>query len=113
MRRRDARSEWQGWVSALAESGQSVREFAASQGLNASTLAWWRAAFRRETGSAETPTTPRQGLLSGATKGFVPVVVASPRAAASWLEAELPNGVVVRAVGVAPSLFIAALAALK
>ena len=42
------RAEWLELVGRLEESGTTAREFATERGLNAKTLEWWRARFRRE-----------------------------------------------------------------
>jgi hypothetical protein len=42
------RAEWLDLVVMLEESGTKAREFSAQRGLNAKTLEWWRARFRRE-----------------------------------------------------------------
>lgn len=37
-----AESKWRALIAAQARSGQSVREFASTRGINVTTLYWWR-----------------------------------------------------------------------
>ncbi|HEX5051113.1 MAG TPA: hypothetical protein VFZ65_05035 [Planctomycetota bacterium] len=43
-----AESRWRSLIAAQARSGKSVREFAASRGINATTFYWWRSRLRRQ-----------------------------------------------------------------
>ncbi|MCB9758379.1 MAG: hypothetical protein H6739_37135 [Alphaproteobacteria bacterium] len=45
-------ARWSVLIDAQEASGQSVREFAESRGLNPSTLAWWRWKLERTRGRA-------------------------------------------------------------
>lgn len=42
------RSEWVGRVQRWRESGQTAKEFAATEGIKAGTLGWWSSRLRRE-----------------------------------------------------------------
>lgn len=42
-----AESKWRALIRAQEKSGQGVREFARSKGINATTLYWWRSELRR------------------------------------------------------------------
>lgn len=82
-----SRAEWEQLVAELEDSGETIGRFASARGVNRNTLAWWRWRTRSSPDSAHRV-------------DFVPVVVDGLRAAhavgAVRLEAELPNGVVVR-----------------
>lgn len=50
---RRSREEWQAIVQASEERVGSLEAFASAEGLNSSTLSYWRAKFRRESRTAE------------------------------------------------------------
>lgn len=112
MQQARSKLEWKKFVEALDESGQTVRDFAADRGLNPTTLGWWRSACRRESAGAPTRTRSTAHRPRPSEPHFMPVVIESPLKDAT-LEAVLPNGIVVRATGIAPAAFIAGLAALR
>lgn len=81
---RRSRGEWAELVAEFEASDETLGAFASLRGLNRNTLAWWRSRIR--TGSAA----PAAG------GGFVPVVVDGVGGAGLCVDAELPNGVVLR-----------------
>ena len=42
-----AETKWRALITAQEKSGQGVRAFAATRGINAATLYWWRSRLRR------------------------------------------------------------------
>lgn len=44
-----SKKAWRRVIAAQERSGLTVREFAEAQGINATTLYWWRSRLRRET----------------------------------------------------------------
>lgn len=69
-----AESKWRALIAAQERSGQSVREFAATRGVNAATLYWWRSRLRQR----RRPRRQRESAV-----GLVPVTV---------IEGEEPTG---------------------
>ena len=61
-RRRGAR-EWRRLVRAWRRSGLARAEFAATHGVAASTLSWWRWRLQRESRDAEASRTEQPGLV--------------------------------------------------
>jgi len=43
------KSKWRALIAAQEKSGLTVREFAATRGIPATTLYWWRSTLRRDT----------------------------------------------------------------
>ena len=58
----DTKITWQRRVASWRASGQTADEFAAAQGLTASTLRWWASQLKRE--AATTPTTTSTNITS-------------------------------------------------
>ena len=79
---RRSRSEWAELVAEFEAGGAALGTFAAARGLNRNTLAWWRSRLRNE--------------APGSVTGFVPVVVDGGAHGGVSVDAELPNGVVLR-----------------
>lgn len=77
-----SRSEWAAVVKRLDESGTDVRAFAETEGVNARTLSWWRATFRREeragARAARCSSVRAQRASDEAAVRFARVVVAPP-----------------------------------
>jgi hypothetical protein len=93
---RATREEWTARVEQLKESGLSVARFAAEIGVNAKTLAWWRAELA--SGARET----RRALAkrkAGASADIAPIrfVEVTPRSETGAVEIVLSSGVTIRA----------------
>lgn len=86
---RRSRAFWERVCSEFHASGQSLREFAASNALNRSTLSWWVSELRGD----------GIGPASGSRSRFLPVVIGRPveaRAVARGVVIVLRNGLEVR-----------------
>jgi len=91
LQRKRSRQEWEAIIAEFEESGDTLKEFAASRSLHRRTLTWWRWRLRSE----------QEATLTAVSPGpFVPVVVAGWEerlpAAVGAVEATLPNGVTLR-----------------
>jgi transposase len=84
------RVEWKKRVERWNKSGKTADEFAASEGLRAKQLVWWRWKLGAECAAPKDVETP----------SFLPVRVVEPKAApvlrSALMEIVLPNGLVVR-----------------
>jgi transposase-like protein len=91
---RATRDEWAARVARLKESGLSVAKFAAQIGVNAKTLAWWRAALARaEQKSRMVAASRRSRQVTIAPLNFIEMTA---RTEAGPVEVVLPSGVFVR-----------------
>lgn len=79
---RRSRDEWAELVAEFEAGSVTLDAFAAMHGLNRNTLAWWRSRLRTD--------------LAPTTGDFVPVVVDGVAPCRLSVDAELPNGVVLR-----------------
>jgi transposase-like protein len=90
--KRATREEWAARVAQLKESGLSVARFAADIGVNAKTLAWWRAELASPSApAAAKPHAPRP--IAIAPLKFVEMTTRSDGAP---VEVVLPSGIAIR-----------------
>lgn len=81
--KRRSREQWVRIIEEFERSEQGAEEFAASRGVNANTLKWWRGRLRREARAA----TPRFAVVA---------VEASSPARSSVVDVALPTGAQLR-----------------
>lgn len=103
------RDEWRRQVRDWRRSGLTAKEFAASRGLSASTLAWWSWRLRTMEGQAATKPRSRSRVQPAALR-LIPVKLDSGHAhersethAVRW-ELETPDGLVLRVFVDGPEL---------
>jgi hypothetical protein len=84
---------WSALIEERAESGQSLREFAAARGVVAGTLAWWRSEINRREARRAGQTVP--GRPKPKAIPLVPVTIAESSVAPVY-EVALPGGAAVR-----------------
>jgi hypothetical protein len=104
----DRRREWEDRVWRQRQSGMSVAEFCASEGVSTSSFYHWRNVFRQQADRARNAAKQIGGEHAGKQRqdrkqsndgrhpSFVPVTVIDPSPAGRAIEIELPNGAVVR-----------------
>ena len=90
---RSSRAEWADRIRRLRRSGLTLREFAATEGVKASTLSYWKWRLSRETKSRK----PKKSTaLALRTLPFVEVSQARAVVSAEPYELELPSGIRIR-----------------
>jgi transposase-like protein len=91
---RATRDEWTARVAQLKESGLSVARFAAQIGVNAKTLAWWRAELARS--GQQSRAVRASGSSRQVTIAPLNFIEMTARADLGPVELVLPSGVFVR-----------------
>lgn len=88
-----SRSEWLKLVKAFDSSGVRACDFASQRGVNAKTLRWWRAWFRREalTGQTVRLRPPRRTEEADPNIRLVQVVTTAPERSPAPAHCEVPD----------------------
>ncbi len=98
--RRRSAAEWAELVRSWRRSGRAARAFAASRGVNATTLKWWAWRLGDRAGGAEARATPE--LVAVQVMGDPPRSGAVAGPPLLWCEVEMAGGDVVRVFDGAP-----------